>query len=198
MSLTRRVFRERRAVMLPLAIFLAANVIVLLAVVWPLKRTVDGAADANYAAATALAAARQAEAEAKAQRQGKERADVELREFYGAILPRDIRGASDVTNFSLNLLARENNLTFRAGQWDHEPVGRDSNLTKLVGQFTLIGDYKNIRSFLYGVETATEFVIIESVQLAAANTAQGGAQLELSLSVATYFLSTAELEGGAR
>ena len=197
MSLTRRVFRERRAVMLPLAIFLAANVIVLLAVVWPLKRTVDGAADANYAAATALAAARQAEAEAKAQRQGKERADVELREFYGAILPRDIRGASDVTNFSLNLLARENNLTFRAGQWDHEQ-DRDSNLTKLVGQFTLIGDYKNIRSFLYGVETATEFVIIESVQLAAANTAQGEAQLELSLSVATYFLSTPQMEGGAR
>ena len=197
MSLTGRVFRERRAVMLPLAIFLAANVIVLLAVVWPLKRTVDGAADANYAAATALASARQEEAKAKAQREGKERADAELREFYGVILPRDLRGATETTNFSLHQLARENNLTFRAGTWDHEE-SRDSDLTKVTGQFTLIGDYKNIRSFLHGVETATEFVIIESVGLAAANSGQANSQLELALTVATFYRTSPVLEGGAR
>ena len=197
MSLTGRVFRERRAVMLPLAMFLAANVIVLLAVVWPLKRTVDGAADANYAAATALASARQEEAKAKAQREGKERADTELQEFYGVILPRDLRGATETTNFSLHQLARENNLTFRAGTWDHEE-SRDSDLTKVTGQFTLIGDYRNIRSFLYGVETATEFVIIESVQLAAANSGQANSQLELALTVATFYRTSPVLEGGAR
>jgi Tfp pilus assembly protein PilO len=197
MSLAGRVFRERRAVMLPLAIFLAANVIVLIAVVWPLKRTVDGAADANYAAATALASARQEEAKAKAQREGKERADAELQEFYGVILPRDLRGATETTNFDLHQLARENNLTFRAGTWDHD-VTRDSDLTKVVGQFTLIGDYKDIRSFLYGVETATEFVIIESVALAAANSGQANSQLELALTVATFFRTPPALEGGAR
>jgi Tfp pilus assembly protein PilO len=197
MSLTGRVFRERRAVMLPLAMFLAANVIVLLAVVWPLKRTVDGAADANYAAATALASARQEEAKAKAQREGKERADTELQEFYGVILPRDLRGATETTNFSLHQLARENNLTFRAGTWDHEE-SRDSDLTKVTGQFTLIGDYKNIRSFLHGVESATEFVIIESVGLAAANSGQANSQLELALTVATFYRTSPVLEGGAR
>jgi Tfp pilus assembly protein PilO len=197
MSLTGRVFRERRAVMVPLAIFLAANVIVLLAVVWPLKRTVDGAADANYAAATALASARQEEAKAKAQREGKERADAELQEFYCVILPRDLRGATETTNFSLHQLARENNLTFRAGTWDHEE-SRDSDLTKVTGQFTLIGDYKNIRSFLHGVESATEFVIIESVGLAAANSGQANSQLELALTVATFFRTSPVLEGGAR
>ena len=197
MSLTGRVFRERRAVMLPLLIFLAANVIVLLAVVWPLKRTVDGAADANYAAATALAGARMEESKAKAQREGKERADTELQQFYGEILPRDLRGANHATNFFLHSLARENNLTFRAGQWDHEDT-RESDLTKLVGQFTLVGDYKNIRSFLYEVETAREFVVVESVGLAAANSAQNDAQLELALTVATYFRTSALLEGGAR
>ena len=197
MSLTGRVFRERRAVMVPLAIFLAANVIVLLAVVWPLKRTVDGAADANYAAATALASARQEEAKAKAQREGKERADAELQEFYGVILPRDLRGATETTNFSLHQLARENNLTFRAGTWDHDE-SRDSDLTKVTGQFTLIGDYRNIRSFLHGVESATEFVIIESVQLAAANSAQANSQLELALTVATYYRTSPVMEGGAR
>lgn len=196
MSIVRRVFRERRAVMLPLTIFLVANVIVLLAVVWPLKRSVDGAADANYQAAAALASARQQEAQAKGQRAGKERADVELAQFYGSILPRDLRGANHVTNFSLHQLARDNNLTFRAGQWDQED-DRDTQLMKLVGQFTLIGDYKNIRSFLYEVETATDFVIIESVALAAANSAQNDAQLELALSVATYFLPP-QAEGGTR
>jgi Tfp pilus assembly protein PilO len=172
-------------------------VIALLAVVWPLKRTVDGAAEANYVAATTLATARQQEAQAKAQREGKDRADRELQEFYGVILPRDVRGATQMTNFDLHSLARENNLTFRAGQWADEE-DRESELTKLVGQFTLVGDYKDIRSFLYGVETAQEFVIIESVALAAANTSQSDSKLELALTVATYFRPSPRLEGGAR
>ena len=197
MSLTRRIFRERRAVMVPLAIFLAANVVVLLAVVWPLKRTVDGAADSNYLAATKLAEARTLEAQAKAQREGKERADTQLKQFYGEILPQDLNGAMHVTNFELHNLARENKLTFRAGQWDHEPT-RDSDLTKVIGQFTLVGDYQNIRSFLYEVETATEFVIIESVGLAAANSAQNDSQLELALTVATYYTTVRQAAGGAR
>ena len=58
------------------------------------------------------------------------------------------------------------------------------------GDVTLVGDYADIRKFLYEVETSQEFVVIERVALSQPSAAQGGAQLELALSVATYFLPT--------
>jgi Tfp pilus assembly protein PilO len=190
MSLVTRVFSERRAVLVPLTIFLVGNLLVLGLVVWPLQRAVAGAEDARFAAAQRVTAARKLEADAKAQRASKERADVELRQFYGEILPKDFQGAVKVTNFALQRLAEESRVMLRSGQWDPEPI-RDSRLSRMTGQVTLIGDYANIRRFLYEVETAQEFVIIESVELSQATVGPNESQLELQLKVATYYLSGA-------
>ena len=59
-------------------------------------------------------------------------------------------------------------------------------------EVTLVGEYSDIRRFLYEVETAEEFLIIEKVALSQPNAAQGGGQLEVALSVATYFLTDAK------
>ncbi len=135
-----------------------------------------------------LAAARREDLLAKQARTGKERADVELQKFYAEILPQDVCGR----HRGRRLLAgrrgrRDRPAPSGAGQWERETI-RDSQLTKVTGKVTLTGEYANIRRFLYNVETAQEFVIIEKVELSQANTAQASSLLEVSLSVATYFL----------
>ena len=188
MSLIGRIFAERRAVMVPLVLFLLANVGVLLGVVWPMKRAVDGADEAHYQATMSLAQARKTELDAKARRNSKDRADVELKKFYSEILPVNFRGAVNVVNFFLQGVASESRLIFRSGQWEPEAL-KGSRLTRVSGTVTLLGDYANIRKFLYEVESAQEFVVIERVELSEANATQNDSRLELTLAVATYYVT---------
>lgn len=186
MNLLRRIFIERRAVVVPLTVFLLGNIAVLALAVWPLQRTVAGGKESQWQATQGVAAARTQEIQAKTDRAGKDRADIELRKFYTEILPKDDRTAIGATTFSLSRLADESHVTFKVGQWDRVAV-KESTLTRLEGQVTLVGEYSNIRKFLYEVETAQEFVIIESVELSSASVTQNDNMLELGLVIATYY-----------
>ena len=186
MSLLRRVFIERRRVVLPLLIFLVANVAVLALVVFPLQRSVAGAEETRAQAELKLASARQLQKATTDQKTGKSRADVELKKFYTEVLPKDFASARNLTNFWLGHMAEESRLTYRAGQYESTAV-RDSHLMKFKGEVTLVGDYSDIRRFLYEVETAQEFVIIERVALSQPGVNQTGTQLELALTVTTYY-----------
>ena len=188
MSLAKRVFSERRAVIIPVVILLVGNLAVLGLIVWPLQRTVAGAQEEQYRVAQDLETARRSEADARAGRTGKERADVELKSFYTDVLPKDFSGAIAVANFWLGRTAEDARVLFKTGSWDRESI-KDSRLSRVTAQVTLIGEYANIRRFLYDVETAQEFVIIEKVQLSEASTVQTSTLLELTLSVSTYYLS---------
>jgi len=188
MSLMRRVFAERRRVVLPMVLALLANLGVLGVIVLPLKRAVVLAQDDSLQQRANLANARREDMQAKAARTGKERADTELAKFYAEILPTSFGGAIDILDHWLGDAAEEVQLHFRSGQWDTEDV-RDSSLTKVTGKVTLTGDYSNIRKFLYNLETATEFVIVESVELSQSNVNQANSALEVALSVATYYVS---------
>lgn len=187
MSLLRRIFVERRRIVLPLLVFLIADVAVLAFVVLPLQQSVAGAEAGRAKAGLSLASARALQKTVTDQKSSKERADVELAKFYTTILPKDFTAARNLANFWLGRIAEESRLTYRAGQYDTEEV-RGSSLMKLKGDITLAGEYADIRRFLYNVETAQEFLIIEKVALSQPGAAQGGAApLELSLSVATYY-----------
>jgi Tfp pilus assembly protein PilO len=190
MSLTSRVFRERRKVVLPILILLVLNVVVYAAVVYPLEQNLEGADTARSKAELALADAKKQHKDAVDARTSKARADVELKKFYGDVLPKDFSAARNLANYWLGRIAEQSRLTYRAGQYEAEEV-RDSRLMKFKGDVTLVGDYADIRKFLYQVETAQEFVVIERVALSQPNAAQGSAQLELALSVATYYLPAA-------
>jgi Tfp pilus assembly protein PilO len=194
MSLTSRVFAERRRILVPVLAFLGLNLAGLGGVFW-LQRMVDGAEDARMQAILDLDVARRRETAAKAARAGKERADVELKQFYSEILPKDFPRAVSVVNFWLGKTAESARLRFRAGQWDEETV-RGSQLKKVTGQVTLVGEYADIRRFLFEVEAAEEFVIIEKVELSQPNATAGSTQIELALSVATYILG-APMAGAA-
>ena len=186
MSIARRIFTERRRVVLPLLIFLVLNVIVLAAVVYPLEQSLEGADAARTKAELALAKARKDHKDITDQRTSKTRADAELKKFYSEVLPKDFASARNLVNFWLGRIAEQSRLTYRAGQYDAEEV-RGSHLMKFTGEVTLVGDYADIRRFLYEVETAQEFLVIERVALSQPGAVQGNAQLELALSVVTYY-----------
>jgi hypothetical protein len=144
MSLLRRVFSERRAVVVPVTIFLVGNLAVLALIVWPLQRTVDGGKESQFHAMQGVAAAHAQEIQAKTDRANKDRADIELRKFYAEILPKDDRTAIGATTFSLSRLAEDSHVTFKVGQWDRSDV-KDSTLVRLEGKVTLVGEYSNVR-----------------------------------------------------
>jgi len=191
MSLPGRIFRERRRVIVPLLVFLLANAAGLGYVFW-LQQSMDAAQASRDKALAELTLARKNKKDAEGQKGSKELAEVELRKFYGEVLPKDLPAALNVLNFWLSRVASTAHVSYRAGSYDHDQV-RDSRLTRVTGDITLSGDYANVRRFLYELETSQEFIIIEKVQLSQPNAAQGGnAQLEVALTVATYFVTQAQ------
>ena len=196
MSLFRRILVERRRVTVPLLVFLAGNLGVLLLAVLPMQQGVQNAEGARFVAALNLTSARGLDMQARSQQASKERADVELAKFYGGVLPADFQDAVKMTSFWLGREADASRLVFRSGQWEREAV-RDSRLTKVSGQVTLAGDYADLLKFLHRIETAAEFVIIEKVELAQNESAQAGSPLEVALTVSTYYLSDRNARGGS-
>jgi len=187
MSVLGRVFSERRSVVLPVVAFLILNVLALGAVFY-LQGEMESVKSQADEAILSLGKAQLDERSAKGDLASKDLAEKELRKFYEEILPRDYASAVKITNFWLGKTARAAQVNYRAGQYDMEPV-RDSRLSRVTGEITLLGDYADIRRFLYEVETAQEFVIIEKVALSQSSAIQANTQLEVQLSIVTYFLS---------
>lgn len=198
MTLWRRIFTERRAVILPVLLLLAANIGVLLLVVLPLQTSVAGLETARDSSILTLSQARNIERSAKAAMTSRQRADVELEKFYAEVLPRDLVTATKATNLWIQHAARDAGVTYTAAAFDYVPL-RDSKLTRAFARITLSGRYPNIKKFLYALETAEEFIVVEKVEL----TEPGGATpsqqgvLEVSMTVATYYLSPPGATSGA-
>ncbi|MEO8483375.1 MAG: GspMb/PilO family protein [Acidobacteriota bacterium] len=188
MSLWARVYEERRRVIVPLVILAAISVATLLLAVWPLQRSVTNSENAALEAMVGLANARRFERQAREAADSKRRADTELQAFYTDVLPRDFATATKTTTQWLQVAAREAGLEFKASHFDWDVV-RDSRLSRAFSTVTLVGKYPNIRRFLYAVETASEFIVIEKVSVAESTGQGSGGNLEVSLGVATYFLS---------
>ena len=190
MTLWRRIFTERRGVILPVLLLLAANIGVLLLVVLPLQTSVAGLETARDSSILTLSQARNIERSAKAAMTSRQRADVELEKFYAEVLPRDLVTATKATNLWIQHAARDAGVTYTAAAFDYVPL-RDSKLTRAFARITLSGRYPNIKKFLYALETAEEFIVVEKVELTepgGATTSQQGV-LEVSMTVATYYLS---------
>jgi Tfp pilus assembly protein PilO len=188
MSLWRRVYQERRAVVLPLLLLLAANVAVLVLGVFPLTASVASLQNEARDASTNLLRARLVEKQATDASGSKQRADQELRRFYAGILPANPTAARRVISF-LQRTAGESGLVFQRIQQEESDV-KDSQLERMSARVTLAGEYQNIRKYLYAVETAQEFIVIERVGLSEASdmrSANSG-RLEVTLDVATYYL----------
>jgi len=186
-KLAQRIFLEKRSILLPLALALLANIGVYAAVVYPLAVRSANAADRAAAAALSLRAAEREVVSARALVTGKSLADEELATFYRDVLPADLSAAVHMTYTWVPALARKTRLKYQARNIEREVVkeqGKEPRLARLKSHVVLQGDYEAVRQFVYELETATEFVIIDDVTLA-----QGEADKPLSviLELSTYF-----------
>ena len=190
-----RIAREHRAALLPLGIVLAINVVLLLIVVLPLSRRVAANEQRAETAARAEAAAAAEFQKAEAIREGKARATTDLDRFYREVLPSDVAQARRVVQSKTMRLAAAHDVDYQRGTSDIEEL-RDSSLERFTSAISLSGSWDDIRGFIYELETAPEFVVIDNIVLAEG--ADTNAPLSLSVELSTYYRpSTAPAKVGA-
>jgi hypothetical protein len=183
-ALTRRVAGEHRAWVWPLGLLLAANVVVLALAILPMSRSVQ-AAEGRARLASAEAAAAAAELKAvSATRDGRDAAARELAVFYRDVLPADVSAARRLLQLRVAQLARAHDVSFARASTTPETI-RDSSLARLRGTAELVGRYDDVRAFLYALETANDFVVVDSIVLGEGD--EAAAPLDLTLNVSTYY-----------
>jgi type IV pilus assembly protein PilO len=182
-----RVLTEKRHIVYPLALMIVANVLLFALVVFPLGRQVASAETEARAEHDLLARARLEHQNAKATVSGKQQADSALQSFYKDVLPTTSSAARTLTYTRLAQLAKQANVRLEHGAnaVSHE---KGSRLSKLTTTYTLTGDYRDVRRFIYSLETAPEFIVLENIALTSAGEqAQSGRSLAVNLDIATYF-----------
>jgi Tfp pilus assembly protein PilO len=185
MTLLKRILFETRSVVAPLALVLLVNLGVYAFVVYPLEAKAANAEERAASAEQSLQSAKRDLAAALALATGKTRADQELTTFYGKVLPENFSSALRLTYTRVPVLARKLNLKFetRAEEVDKATV-KDQRYGRIKTRIVLQGDYEAIRRFVYQLETAPEFVIIDDVALAQSETDK---PLTLTLALSTYY-----------
>ena len=178
-----RVITEHRRWLVPVGIVLAINVIVLLAVVLPMRRAAESGSSRADESAQALRVALADLKEAEATRDGQTQASSDLVRFYAEVLPSDLATARRMTLLKMSQLARAHDVEFQGGAATTESL-RESTLERLHVNYSLTGDWDDIRQLIYEIETGPDFVVIDNVDLAEA---QQGARLSLTLDLSTYY-----------
>ena len=184
MTPARRVLREKRKLIWPIAIALILNAALYAIVVYPLSKKVAGGEQAAEASALALQAARRDYDAAKATIAGKAQADAELQKFYGEVLPPDVSGARRITFLAIEQLAAQCDLRLERETSNPDEM-RDSQLVKFIYRAALSGEYRNIRRFIHSLEIAPEFLVLENVQLS--QDEQDNKALNVTVQIATYY-----------
>jgi len=184
MTLLGRIVQEKRGVLLPLAVGLVINLIAYVAVVRPLAARSAGAADRAATASTALRAAERELTAARDLVEGKARADQELNAFYQKVLPTDLTAARRMTYSSLPALARRTNVHYATRRFETPDPEKNSRLGQLLIRMVLQGQYGDLRKFIYELERAPEFVIIDDVTL---TEGAENEDLTLRIDLSTYY-----------
>lgn len=179
-----RIVSEKRRVVIPLGAILLLNLLAYFIVVRPLAAQSAGASDRAAAATAARTAAERDVAAARALVAGKARAEEELAAFYSKVLPADVTAARRMTYAMLPALAKKSNVRYEARTTTLADMDSDSRLGQMTIRMMLGGDYESVRRFIYEVESAPEFVILDDVVIAESAEDE---PLSLSLNLSTYF-----------
>jgi Tfp pilus assembly protein PilO len=183
--LFQRILHEKRAIVVPLAIALAANVFAYVLMVRPLQMKSAGAADRARQSVAALAVAEKDLAQARSLVGGKSEADQELASFYQKVLPADLTTARRLTYASLPELAKKTGVRYDARTASNEGAEKNTKLGHMKIRMVLEGDYRNIRQFIYELESAPEFVIIDDLTMTQRT---AGDPQTLTINMSTYFV----------
>jgi Tfp pilus assembly protein PilO len=68
---------------------------------------------------------------------------------------------------------------------------KDSTLARLQASIELVGRYDDVRDFLYELETAEDFVVVDSIVLSEGE--DTSAPLDFTLVVSTYYRATPDV-----
>lgn len=183
-TLLSRVLREYRRTVYPLIALLVLNALVYAFLVRPMAARSAGAADRATAAAAALRVAQRDRDLAQELVDSKARADEELNAFYGKVLPADLTAARRMTYSSLPALARRTNVRYETRRFENPDIKPEDRLGRLTIRMVLQGGYEDIRKFVYELERAPEFVIIDDVTLTEGTESDA---LTLRLDLSTYY-----------
>ena len=182
----KRIFDDKRRVIIPLLAGLALNVVLLIAVVYPLRARLRSTEARAETAAQQLQAAERDHAEARGLTAGRDSTRVALNAFYKEVLPASHAQARQATFLRLTQLAEQHNL--EPSRRSTDPAqNRESSLARLQIAMTLKGNYEDIRRFIYHVESGSDFVVIDSIALR--QEPDAGAGLTLTLALSTYYLA---------
>lgn len=185
MKLFKRILIEKRAIAIPLALALIVNIGVYVLVVHPLAATSANEANRAATATRALRVAERDEAQAQALVVGKSRADRELTTFYQNVLPESYSAAWRLTFTTIPALARKTNVKFeRRSESIDQSAAKDQRFGRIQTRIQLLGEYDNIRQFIYELESAPAFVIIDGVGLAQS---EANKPLSLDVELLTYY-----------
>ncbi|MGQ0735487.1 MAG: type 4a pilus biogenesis protein PilO [Acidobacteriota bacterium] len=179
-----RVLREYRRALIPLAIALIGNALMLAGVVLPLSQRVTANEVRAERAAREQAAAAGELQQAEAVKESKARAATDLESFYAKTLPQDVAAARRMTHLQLQQKAREHGVQFRRGATSEDEL-RDSTLNRLTVAMTLLGEYHDIRMLIDELERSADFMIIDNLVLTEGS--EANAPLSVALDVSTYF-----------
>ena len=180
----RRAFDEKRRLILPLAIAIVLNIVVVAAVVYPLGARVRTGEARALVAEQQLAAASRENTAARNVVQGKISTDTALKSFYGDVLPTTLASARNITYLHLEQLAEQHNLRSSGRRFEAEENPKGA-LRRLRISMALTGNYQDVRRFIYDLESGSDFIVIDSVSLAEGG--ETGGQLQLTLELSTYY-----------
>jgi hypothetical protein len=180
----KRIFDEKRRLVIPVAAGLALNVILYAGVVYPLSVRVRTADQRARTAEQTLAAAQREDQAARGLVQGRDRTDTALQSFYKRVLPTSRANARQITYLRLAQLADEHHLKSSRRSTAVEP-NPQGGLQRLRFTMALEGSYDDVRRFIYQLESGTDFIVIDGVSLTEG--AEPGGPLQLTLNLSTYF-----------
>lgn len=180
-----RILADRRLLVLTLVVIGVANVIGLGLVIGPMRSRVQGLTQRATAASLAATTAARDLVAARETSQGSVTAVEDLKRFYAEILPESQPAARQVTFVRLAQLARESNLTYDRRSFDQSAPDRDGTLTRATLSMSVFGSYRDLRQFLYALESGEDFVVIRDLRVMQSD--DPGKPLEAALTLSTYY-----------
>jgi Tfp pilus assembly protein PilO len=185
MTLLKRILAEKRTLLILIALGIAINVAAYALIVYPLAMKAAGSVDRAQAAIRSRKAAEQDLAAARALVSGKARAHEELATFFDKVLPANQPAAVRITYSPLSEIAKKSNTRVIERRWEpDESLAKNSHVGRLRVHMSMQGDYASVRRFIYEIERAPEFVIIDNITLAQTDPTK---PLVLTVDLSSYY-----------
>ena len=185
---TARVLADRRLLVSVLALLAIANFVGLALLLGPIRSRVRTLNQRATTASLSVSTATRELHDARETTAGSAQAVNDLQRFYTKILPGSQPAARQVTLIRLAQLLHEANLTYDRRAFGQEAPGKDAVLTRATLTMSVYGSYRNLRQFLYKLETGPDFIVVREVGVAQAEDPQE--PLEAALTLSTYFKAT--------